>query len=196
LFKRIYIGYITLFYNIVNASILEHDASQDFYYISILCLLPRYSNLIERQSRQQDNAICDPSDTSLNSTESKVCGTPVKLKTNGIHPPPVRPALATPEHAYSQSNRVSIVGIMHDRSFDPNPIVVNSRSSITWTNDHNAVHTVTSGRGDRNLDKGKLFDSGFLGYGQLFTHTFEMAGTFDYFCKLHPFMIGQVVVVK
>jgi plastocyanin len=38
------------------------------------------------------------------------------------------------------------------------------------------------------------FDSGFPGAGNIFQHTFNSSGTFDYFCTIHPFMTGKVVV--
>ena len=47
---------------------------------------------------------------------------------------------------------------------------------------------------------GKAFDSGLSGpsalttKGKTFSHTFTAAGTYSYFCKLHPTMVGKVLV--
>ena len=88
---------------------------------------------------------------------------------------------------------VSIIGIKKDKSFDPNPIEINSGGSITWTNDDNEIHTVTSGS-DEGPSIGSEFDSGTLASGQSFTHQFDKAGTYEYYCAFHESMIGKVIV--
>jgi len=89
---------------------------------------------------------------------------------------------------------VSIVGIKSDKSFNPNPININAGDSVTWTNSDNDIHhTVTSGS-DEGPSIGQEFDSGTLGEGQSFTHKFENPGTYEYFCSIHPSMVGEVIV--
>jgi plastocyanin len=88
---------------------------------------------------------------------------------------------------------VSIVGIKKDKSFDPNPIEIKAGDSVTWTNDDNEVHTVTSGSQDAS-NMGKEFDSGTLASGQSFTHKFDKPGTYEYFCSFHESMAGKVLV--
>jgi plastocyanin len=63
--------------------------------------------------------------------------------------------------------------------------------TVTWKNDDSAFHTVTSGYYGKNDD---LFDSGHLDATQKFSHTFTEKGKFHYFCKLHPWMEGTVIV--
>ena len=87
----------------------------------------------------------------------------------------------------------SIVGIKSDKSYDPNPINVNAGDSVTWTNSDNDIHSVTSGS-DEGPSIGQEFDSGILGEGQSFTHRFENPGTYEYFCSIHPSMVGEVIV--
>ena len=87
----------------------------------------------------------------------------------------------------------SIVGIKSDKSFNPNPININAGDSVTWTNSDNDIHTVTSGS-DEGPSIGQEFDSGTLGEGQSFTHKFENPGTYEYFCSIHPSMVGEVIV--
>jgi len=87
----------------------------------------------------------------------------------------------------------SIVGIKSDKSFNPNPININAGDSVTWTNSDNDIHTVTSGS-DEGPSIGQEFDSGTLGEGQSFTHKFENPGTYEYFCNIHPSMVGEVIV--
>jgi len=78
--------------------------------------------------------------------------------------------------------------------FDPGTLNVAQGTSVTWTNGDNTAHTVTSGKyGDNN--NGTVFDTGYpFKPKQTFSHTFNDAGTFDYFCSVHPWMAGQVIV--
>jgi plastocyanin len=77
--------------------------------------------------------------------------------------------------------------------YDPSPANVAVGTTVTWTNDDATLHTVYSGL-PSDPQQGQLFQSDFMTKGKTFTHTFDTAGTFDYYCTLHPFMIGQVVV--
>ena len=75
--------------------------------------------------------------------------------------------------------------------YDPSPANVAVGTPVTWINDDATLHTATSGTPDAPTDE---FDSSYLAKGKTFQHTFTKAGTFDYYCQLHPFMVGQVVV--
>ena len=77
--------------------------------------------------------------------------------------------------------------------FSPNPLTVAPGTTVTWTNGDTVSHTITSGKVSDN-DAGSLFDSGLVKPGKTFQFTFANAGTFDYFCTVHPWMVGQVVV--
>lgn len=66
-------------------------------------------------------------------------------------------------------------------------------ATITWKNVDSAAHTVTSGK-STDKDAGKLFDSKILGPKKEFSFKFDKKGTFDYFCQLHPTMVGKVAV--
>ena len=55
------------------------------------------------------------------------------------------------------------------------------------------THTATSGTITSN-EYGKIFDSGYLSKGKSFTFVFDQPGEFEYFCLLHPNMIGKIVV--
>ena len=78
--------------------------------------------------------------------------------------------------------------------YDPSPANVAVGTTVTWTNDDATLHTATSGTGLDDPNSGKVFDSSYLSKGKTYQHTFDKAGTFDYYCTLHPFMVGQVVV--
>ncbi len=73
----------------------------------------------------------------------------------------------------------------------PSKISIIQGESVTWLNEDAAFHTVTSGTYE-NPDG--LFDSGHLDPNESFIVKFEESGTFDYFCTLHPWMKGKVIV--
>ena len=64
--------------------------------------------------------------------------------------------------------------------------------TVTWNNIDTAAHTVTSGNVSDGADG--LFDSSLFMSGSTFEFTFDETGTFDYFCMVHPWMTGQVIV--
>ena len=78
-----------------------------------------------------------------------------------------------------------------DECFVPSSIIAVQGSTITWTNDDTAAHTVTSGK-DVVAD-GK-FDSSLLTVGGTFSFKFESNGEYPYYCAVHPWMTGKVTV--
>ncbi|MGH9999313.1 MAG: cupredoxin domain-containing protein [Nitrosopumilaceae archaeon] len=76
--------------------------------------------------------------------------------------------------------------------FIPAEAIVDVGGEVTWTNDDTAAHTATSGNPTDGPDG--VFDSSLFGPGKTFTHKFEEAGTFNYFCMVHPWMLGVVTV--
>jgi plastocyanin len=94
---------------------------------------------------------------------------------------------------------------LEDRAYSPNPINIKVGDTIVWTNNDTSdtpFHTVTSGTGPDDENKGQEFDSGLsvatalMTKGTTFTHMFDVAGEFPYFCQLHPTMIGKVIVTS
>ncbi len=78
--------------------------------------------------------------------------------------------------------------------FNPQFIRVNVGDSVTWTNSDTVSHTATSGQLTDNKT-GTIFDSGLMAPGKSYTSPpFTTAGTYDYYCQVHPWMIGQVIV--
>lgn len=62
---------------------------------------------------------------------------------------------------------------------------------VTWTNEDSAFHSVTSGTYDNPL---KAFDSGYMNPYDSYTLSFDVSGTYQYYCTLHPWMQGSVIV--
>jgi len=75
--------------------------------------------------------------------------------------------------------------------FDPQTITVQAGTTVVWDNTDGAAHTVTSGK-DASPDG--VFDSGLIDAGKSFKFTFNSPGKQDYFCMVHPWMIGSVEV--
>jgi plastocyanin len=71
-------------------------------------------------------------------------------------------------------------------SFAPPTITVAVGTTVTWTNHDDIPHTVVSTDG---VFKSKVRDT-----DEKFSYTFDKAGTYPYYCSIHPKMKGQVVV--
>ena len=72
-------------------------------------------------------------------------------------------------------------------------IVIPMHDTVEWVNLDSAAHTVTSG--DPGNGANNIFDSGLFGPGKSFSFQFAKEGKFDYFCVVHPWMIGFVTVM-
>jgi aldose sugar dehydrogenase len=94
------------------------------------------------------------------------------------------------------TNKVTIVGVKGMQSYDPNPINIKAGDTVTWINVDVIAHTVTSGKDWNRLTSGKLFHSGSIISNTAYSHTFASPGVYDYICKFHPDMKGEVVVVS
>jgi predicted secreted protein with PEFG-CTERM motif len=82
-----------------------------------------------------------------------------------------------------------------DSCYEPSEAVVDIGGEVTWKNDDTAAHTVTSGDLENDPDNvGTEFDSSLFGPGKTWSKKFEEAGTFPYFCQVHPWMTGVVTV--
>jgi len=71
-------------------------------------------------------------------------------------------------------------------SFGPVTLTVAAGTTVTWTNQDDIPHTVVSTE--------KVFKSKVLDTDEKFSYTFAKAGTYPYFCSIHPKMTGTVVV--
>jgi len=71
-------------------------------------------------------------------------------------------------------------------TFTPQHVTVKAGTTVTWTNQDDIPHTVTSAT--------KAFRSKALDTDDKYSFTFTTAGVYEYFCSLHPHMTGTVVV--
>ena len=82
------------------------------------------------------------------------------------------------------TNAVAIKGF----AFAPGTVTVKVGTTITWTNNDQDPHTVTS------MGSGGPLKSPTLQTNDTYKYTFTQAGKFDYLCTIHPFMTASVVV--
>ena len=88
--------------------------------------------------------------------------------------------------------------------YDPPQLFVTVGDTVIWYNDDKEGHTVTSGEGSGrfgwmsdNFGKSNgIFDSGRFMPGESWSYKFEESGTFSYFCTIHPWMEGVLIVEK
>src|SRR5712671_1120054 len=78
---------------------------------------------------------------------------------------------------------------VEDFDFSPPNVSIGVNDSVKWTSTGFNTHTATSTGAATGL-----WDSGPLGNGGTFTHTFTAGGSFPYLCSFHPFMTGSVDV--
>ncbi len=89
---------------------------------------------------------------------------------------------ATTLPAWSEDTSVKIDNF----TFNPPRATVKAGTTVTWVNEDDIPHTITSTT--------KQFKSKTLDTDDKFSFTFTMPGTYDYFCSLHPHMTGTIVV--
>jgi plastocyanin len=71
-------------------------------------------------------------------------------------------------------------------TYHPMMLRVSRGITVTWTNEDSVAHSVTF--------RNDMADSGLLNEGQTFRYTFQTAGTYQYYCSVHPYMRATVIV--
>ena len=89
----------------------------------------------------------------------------------------------------SAQEKMSTMEVRIDNfSFGPVALTVPVGTTVIWTNHDDIPHTVVS------TDDPKTFKSKVLDTDDKFSFTFSKAGTYPYFCSIHPKMTGKVIV--
>ena len=113
--------------------------------------------------------------------------------------------------AYAEEFKVVIPFGAYDPTFETPaenwyelPVIsIKEGDTVTWINDDREGHTVTSGKGAGRFgwmsgnkfgEPTGFFDSGRFNPSESWTYTFEKAGLFNYFCTIHPWMEGVIIV--
>ena len=96
--------------------------------------------------------------------------------------PVVGAMLAFGTLAAEEANAVTIDNF----TFTPPELTVAVGTTVKWVNHDDIPHSV--------VDKNKAFRSKALDTDDAYSFTFASAGTFDYFCGLHPHMVAKIIV--
>lgn len=108
--------------------------------------------------------------------------------------PTVFNSVAAQEGSIVEVSIVSGASVLTDTAFDPNPVNVKVGDTVKWTNNDNVVHTVIEGSPSTAGEVEGGFASDLFAPGMTFEYTFNQTGTFEYYCSLHPGMVGTVNV--
>jgi plastocyanin len=127
-------------------------------------------------------AACGSSDSDSTSTEAETAP-PASEETTTTETESTESEPA-PSGEASKSEKVDIV----EFTYQPDPVVVQVGGKVIWQNQDTAPHTATADDGS--------FDTGTVEKGKIGSETFKEAGTFTYFCEIHPTMHGTVEVVE
>lgn len=90
--------------------------------------------------------------------------------------------LAAPVPAFAKEVTVTISNF----AFGPDKTTISAGDTVKFVNADDTVHSVVA--------KDGAFHSDGLDTDDSFSYTFTTAGTFDYYCGLHPFMTGEIIV--
>jgi len=114
-------------------------------------------------------------------------------KTSAMPAPVEIPSMGPTTVEVSMPTGTSVPGCEEtDACYIPSSVSVSTGSTVVWINDDTAAHTITSGSPTGGPDG--VFDSSLVMGGALFEVTFDDAGSYDYFCMVHPWMTGIVNV--
>jgi len=94
----------------------------------------------------------------------------------------LHPTQAKSADAKTPANEIKVDNF----TFGPETLTVPVNSTVTWVNKDDLPHVVASNDG--------VFKSKALDTDDKYSYTFTKAGTYTYFCSIHPKMVGKVVV--
>jgi plastocyanin len=96
-------------------------------------------------------------------------------------------AVLQPTRARSEEAKSSPTEVRVDNfSFGPETLTVPTNSTVTWLNKDDVPHVIAS---DEGLFKSKALDT-----DDKYSYTFTKAGTYSYYCSIHPKMVGKIIV--
>jgi len=92
-----------------------------------------------------------------------------------------------PTRAKSEDTQTASMEVRVDNfTFGPDTLTVPANSTVTWVNKDDVPHVIASNDG--------LFKSKALDTDDKYSYTFTKAGTYAYYCSIHPKMVGKIVV--
>jgi plastocyanin len=124
-------------------------------------------------------AACGDSDDDTTSGSATVTETTTEAETTEAGG-----SASAPSGEAASAEKVKIV----EFAYQPDPVRVQVGGKVIWQNEDAAPHTATADDGS--------FDTGTIEQGKLGSETFKKAGTYPYYCEIHPDMHGTVEVVE
>ncbi|CAG1005730.1 plastocyanin [Methanosarcinales archaeon] len=116
-------------------------------------------------------------------TKETYTPTPTPIPTLTATPTATPTLTATPTPTEQPSVNVNITNL----NFVPTTVYVPIGKTVTWTNNDDVTHTITSVTGS--------FDSGSIDPGTTYSYTFDQTGTYEYSCTIHASIPhGRVIV--
>ena len=118
------------------------------------------------------------------------------VKSGGmISTPPISAMPVAPiTHIVSIAKNASSPGCeTANECYLPSSLEIRVHDTVSWSNDDTAAHTVTSRTSD---GPDGIFDSSLFMSGNTFEFTFDESGTYSYFCMVHPWMTGEIIVTE
>jgi plastocyanin len=104
---------------------------------------------------------------------------------NATQTPAQTPAQTQNQTPAQENPQATVSNIsIQNFAFNPATLTVKPGTTVIWTNNDTAPHQI----------KSEAFNSASMSKGQTFSFTFPDAGTYDYFCSIHPSMKGRIIV--
>jgi plastocyanin len=100
--------------------------------------------------------------------------------------PPAALATLTPTKPARPADAGGPAVSVENFNFTPADLTVPAGTTVVWTNHDDVEHTVTA--------SDNSFGSASIPTDGQFSYTFTRAGTYTYFCAIHPFMTAKVIV--
>lgn len=97
----------------------------------------------------------------------------------------------TSENTISIAMSASRPGCENTECYSPSKLTIHTGDTVTWVNNDRGFHTVTTGYYDT---PDGMIESHQLEAAEKFSHTFDKSGEFHYYCRLHPWMEGTIIV--
>jgi len=94
--------------------------------------------------------------------------------------------ISNPTNARSEDKPQAAEVRVDNFTFGPQSLTVPVNTTVTWINRDDLPHVIVSNDG--------VFRSKALDTDDKFSFTFTKAGTYPYFCGIHPKMVGKIVV--
>lgn len=96
------------------------------------------------------------------------------------------PSVAAAGQTAVEASTAAATVVIDNHAFAPAMLSIAAGTTVTWKNADDTVHNIVADN--------KSFRSAALDTDDSFSHTFAIPGEYQYFCSLHPYMVGKIIV--